>query len=274
LILSELERRSGKPCWELFDLIYGTSIGGIIGASLSLGHSAAETCDFFTTDGPQIFHQLFFGKDGIVEPRYPALPIEMALRKRMGMAKVSDAKTRLGIVSMNIAGAQVEPAFFKSWDSLTGQYLMWQACRATSAAQTYFPLFELDGMVLWDGGVVANSPAMCAYADAVKLWGDQEQVKVLSLGCGVSDSRFDAKGLINAGLLKVGLATLQVVLEGPSDAVDYQLRQMVGNDYYGIQPELIRSVAMDDTSQSAMDARRAAAAAALLQCSAALDEFY
>ena len=184
---------------------------------------------------------------------------------------MAQAQTRLMAVAMNIASQNVAPVFFKSWDE-TGTVPMWAACRASSAAQTYFPAFTWGDCVFWDGGIVANNPAMCALAAAVRLWGWDEKIKVLSLGCGVTDSRFDAAKLINAGLVHVGAATLQVMLEGPSDAVEYQLSQMLDHDFLSIQPDLIQPVAMDATSVEAIGILQASAAAAIAQSTAVLDE--
>ena len=53
-VLVELEKRMGKPCYEVFDMVSGTSIGGILACLISSGKSASEALEFFTTDGPAI----------------------------------------------------------------------------------------------------------------------------------------------------------------------------------------------------------------------------
>ena len=273
LFLAELERRAGRPVHELFDLVAGTSVGGIIGASLCAGKGAEETCGFFTEDGPRIFHHTAFTELHVFEaPRYRAEPLEAALQGRLGETTMAGARTRLLVVAMDLVGDPA-PFFFKSYGGETSSYPMWQACRATSAAQTYFPAYRYGGHCWWDGGIVANSPAMCAYADAVKLWGDEEDYRMLSLGCGQKLELLDYEHLAEAGLLKVGAATLKLVLEGPSDAVDYQCRQVMGNGYYRVQPRLGRAVRLDDASPEAIGALRESAHACILEAGAILDAF-
>ena len=62
-------------------------------------------------------------------------------------------------------------------------YLMRDIAMGTSAAPTYFPPYPLGDQFLIDGGMVANNPASLAYAEAKRLWPDQEVV-LLSLGTG------------------------------------------------------------------------------------------
>ena len=54
-LLEELERRAGCPLWQLFDLVVGTSTGGILAALIASGVPACQMVDFYKTDGPIIF---------------------------------------------------------------------------------------------------------------------------------------------------------------------------------------------------------------------------
>src|SRR6516162_8324692 len=53
--LATFERATGRRIVEHFDLITGTSTGGIIAVGLAMGASAAEICSFYETQGPNIF---------------------------------------------------------------------------------------------------------------------------------------------------------------------------------------------------------------------------
>jgi uncharacterized protein len=57
LVLRDLEHRAGCPAAELFDLIVGTSTGGIIGIGLAVGKRADELADFYPRYGQQIFQR-------------------------------------------------------------------------------------------------------------------------------------------------------------------------------------------------------------------------
>src|SRR5271157_2514121 len=154
-VLIALEAKAGKPCGEIFDMFAGTSIGGIIVCLLALGRSALDSLKFFSEDGPKIFgHQQFLGYSGILRPRYSAQPLEECLRDRLkivppsGLAwepSLSSVKKALLVTAFDLTA--YEPVFFKTPNPDT-DYMLWQVCRATSAAQTYFPAFRLDNMVL------------------------------------------------------------------------------------------------------------------------------
>ena len=64
LVLDYLERESGKPISELFDLCVGTSSGGIIALGLAQAdaagapkYSARDLADFFENSGDKIFER-------------------------------------------------------------------------------------------------------------------------------------------------------------------------------------------------------------------------
>jgi uncharacterized protein len=245
-VLIELERIAGKPYCEMFDMIAGTSIGGILAALLAVGTPAGEAIKFFTEDGPKIFKKSCWRAWGLFCPRYPAQPLESALEARFNGKSISDCKTKLLVASLDLASQN--PFFFENFSGLCPNYPLWQVGRGTSAAQTYFPAFPLDHRILWDGGNVANNPSVCAMADAVNLWGGHELPKqVLSLGCGSQKATLDARTLVNAGFIRNGLATVQMLFEaGPEDA-DYQMTAVLGKNYYRIQPA-IGDLPLDDAS--------------------------
>lgn len=276
-LLVELERRTGKPCCELFDLIAGTSIGGILAALLAAGVPAAETLKFFTEDGPKIFRRRWWRYFGMLGPRYTAEAIEEVLTRRFDTLEV---KTHLLIPAFDLKDHT--PYFFKFAPFQNHEVPLWQAARATSSAQIYFPAFRTflpsGEHVFWDGGNVANNPAVCAYAEAVRRWGSRG-VQMLSLGCGSqgrakeSERRARARSLVNAGALENGLATLTTLFEADGEEVDYQMNQFLGRNYHRVQPVLLQSLPLDDASPDGLLNLQDAAANALRQCGHQLDFF-
>ena len=270
-VLVELERRTGKSCFDLFDMVAGTSIGGILACLISTGRSATEALKFFTEDGPVIFgHQQVFGTHGIIEPRYAAEPIEKCLKARLGDVTLASCKKPLLVPAFDLV--RYAPYFFKSTRPDT-PYLLWQVARATSSAQTYFPAFELNGMILWDGGNAANNPAACAVAEAARAFGRTEPFRVLSLCCGAAQSALPPKQLINAGLVKVGVETMGMLFEANDKLPDYVLRQLMPDSYFRISPTFTHSLSIDGADSSALLALQYEAAACIRDSSAILEAF-
>jgi hypothetical protein len=163
------------------------------------------------------------------------------------------------------------PIFFNNFQSAP-DYLLWQIARGTSAAQTYFPAFRLDDMILWDGGNEANNPSACAMADAYRAWGD-EPMKMLSIGCGETVAKINPKKLVNAGLIRAGLASVALLFEASSNDADYQMRQSLVGNYFRIQPKLTRPLPLDDASDQGIAGLRETAQSCVRDNAEVIDQF-
>ena len=277
-LLVELERRSGRRCCELFDDIWGTSIGGIVGELLAAGVPAVEALKFFTEDGPRIFRKTLRSRaslDGILWPKYPAAPIEAVLQKRFQNLELH---THVGVTAYDLV-KQV-PYFFKFAPYVHHCTELWQAARATSSAQLYFPAFEVllaDARhVFWDGGNVANNPSVCAFAEASR---HGNRTLMLSLGCGAPRPVYGrkalaaAQALVNTNGVRNGVATVTTLFAAGSEDVDYQMTQFLGGNYHRIQPVLDTELPLDDASPAGLRALRDAAANAVRDYGHRLDKF-
>lgn len=251
-VLMEIERRAKRPCYEIFDIVAGTSIGGILASVISTGQSATEVIKFFTEDGPKIFGRVQpFGWGGVLRPRYAAEPLESALKVRLGSATLKDCKVPLLVTAFDLNA--YTPVFFKSTKP-NPNYALWEIGRATSAAQTYFPGFKLDDMILWDGGNAANNPTLCVVAEAFKLWGEHEKFRVLSVGCGAAKSAVAPDKLISPGIVVVGAETLGLLLDANDELPNYIMKQMLfdTDGYFRIQPETTRKLTLDGSDSKAL----------------------
>ena len=261
LILSKIEEYTKKPISTMFDLIAGTSTGGIIALGLTCpskynsrvpAYSASELVDLYMNNAAKIFpdtiwksmHTLW----GLRDERYPSSGIEGVLKDYFGGVRLSQSLTNVLITSYEIE--KRVPFLFKSSYAKNpdrkGEYdfYMWQAGRATSAAPTYFEVFKLTGFqsrdyyALIDGGVFANNPAMCAYAEAKNNYPD-DRLFVLSIGTGTALQGIPYNKAKKWGVVQWAQPILGVVLSGVSDTVDYQLRSMMSKyTYYRLQPSL------------------------------------
>lgn len=195
-ILAKLEEQAGRPIGECFDLIAGTSIGGIIATGLALGKSAKEIRDVFEQRGEDIFTR---GEPtwnpitktarflrGIVKPKYDGTELRKAIEDVVGADTViGDAKTRLLVPTVNMTKGSVQlfktahhPDFFLDHKVKAADVVM-----ATSAAPTFFPMAKIGAAYFVDGGVVANAPDLCAIHEATQfLEAELDDIRVLSIG--------------------------------------------------------------------------------------------
>ena len=139
---------------------------------------------------------------------------------------------------------------------------MRQVARATSAAPTYFPPEKiptadpLQYYALIDGGVIANNPALCAYAEAIKMGRAGEGVLMVSIGTGElrHPLRYDEAN--RWGQLEWAQPVLDVALQGSSETVDYQLQQLLNTGgpsqaYYRFQLSLTADAQEMDNASDA-----------------------
>jgi hypothetical protein len=266
MVLADLEERTGKPTAELFDLIAGTSTGGIIALALTVPGddggprwTANDLVDLYLTEGPRIFHhsigQMFESGLGLLDEKYDAAPLEQALKDYLGETRVSEAVTDVMVASYDLEHRK--PFFFKTDRAKLKpehDWLMREAARATSAAPTYFEPEKLtaDGEVfaLCDGGVFANNPAMSAYAEARRRH-PRAQIRLVSLGTGQLTKKLHYEDVRGWGLIEWARPLLDVVFDGVSDATEYELAQLLPeSDYMRFQTELVgASDALDNANE-------------------------
>jgi patatin-like phospholipase/acyl hydrolase len=238
-VLTEIESKTGKRIAELFDLIAGTSTGGILALALAKPgedgrpqYTASELGDLYEQEGPRIFSRPWWhavvALDNLTDEKYPSEGIESVLEKYFGEARLKDALTEVLVSSYELE--KREPWFFarhKARAKAEDDFPMRFVARATSAAPTYFEPEEVKTMSpsggLVDGGVYANNPAMCAFVEMKKLDPVNEDILLVSLGTGQHTDAIhyaDAKGW---GLAKWAVPILDVVFDGVSDTVDHQM---------------------------------------------------
>lgn len=194
-ILAELESRflDGKSIANCFDIIAGTSTGGIIALGLGSGKTASEIRDIYVERGGSIFPSgSWFTRKlrsfrRLVRYKYDAKVLEGELYRILGSKPFGESKVRLCMPSFE--GRYGEPWIYKTPhhpDYKHDQHeRMVRVGMATAAAPTYFRAFENDGYFMVDGGIWANNPIMNALIDALSCYDiDRRQIRILSLGCG------------------------------------------------------------------------------------------
>ena len=194
LVVAEIERRTGRPAAQLFDLIVGTSTGALLALGLSTGqaaHSAREIADFYEHEGAAIFSTGFatmVSLGGFLGPKYSPRGLKQALGRHFGDARINEARTLVEIPAYEIEDRK--HFFFRSD---VHSFFLRDVARAATAAPAYFPPVTLPvdrrvngkGYVaLIDGGVFANNPAPYALAAASRVRPASSDVLLVSLGTG------------------------------------------------------------------------------------------
>lgn len=186
--LAELEATLGEPLVDHFDLISGTSTGGIIALGLGMGMSAAEILSFYETHGPQIFNNGRLGfLRGLTNAKYSREPLRKALEEVFGARLLGDSKTRLLIPSLNLETGEVHVFKTAHHERFIRDYKekVVDVALATAAAPTFFPAHNLEsGTPLIDGGMWANNPMGTAAVEALGVleW-PKGSIKLLGVGC-------------------------------------------------------------------------------------------
>ena len=234
-IIAAIEARAGNPARELFDLIAGTSTGGIIACGLAAGLPASTLGDFYSQKGGAIFNRSLVDQGtnpaGVRCPRYDPAPLEAALLGVLGGTWLSEVPCDLAIPSycMALPAGWDSPSTRTPWVFSTVNarkdprydFLLRDVARATSAAPTYFPLARItnrggEAFAFADGGLFANNPAMVALTRAM-LWHPGETYLAISLGTGALEAPFNIDRLESAGALEQLAPVLSMEMDGGMD---------------------------------------------------------
>lgn len=293
-ILEEFETQLNCKITDAVDLVAGTSTGGILSCLITspARHSAKSLRDFYFKDGPKIFasdplrklytafsalHSKFrntalvdclasYMTGGFIDQ---SVMTAMSNNEKVRFAQLARSMGHyVGPYSMSQAVVPTlitsydkntpGPLFMKSYDPYWAEFPMASAAAATASAPTYFPSFDFthrdQKYALIDGGVFANNPAMCALADAYRLWGREEDVMLINLDTGTLKNQRDSKKITaNGGLASWAPVITEVCMDGSHDTAAYQALQVLGEDrFFHFQVTLDKMYPMDDASKSTL----------------------
>ena len=191
-VIANLNHMMGGGFSKHFDLITGTSTGGLIALALGLGKSPEEILEFYVKDGPELFgHEGVYQRvsmaiRGMIQPKHSSERLKQSLHRVFGDKRLGHSANRLVIPSFNcLDGSLVmfktahHPLLVKDYVEFARDVAM-----ATSAAPTYFQASRSGvGKSYIDGGVWANSPIVVGILEAIyKLDKRPSEIDVLSIG--------------------------------------------------------------------------------------------
>jgi patatin-like phospholipase/acyl hydrolase len=206
-VLARLEEDLAVSVPNAFDLIAGTSAGGIVALGLGAGLTPRDLVAHFEelaeTVFPRARRRLWRRARQFTSPLYDAKRLRTVLTDVLGSRKLGESSKRLVVPAWDVGRRSVHVFKTPHHERLRRDWRipMVDVAMATSAAPTFFPAARVDGHRLIDGGVWANNPSVIAVAEAVSMLNvPLSAVRVLNVGTTESVShhpkRRDAGGLI------------------------------------------------------------------------------
>jgi Patatin len=283
-ILKKLEERIGKPLGKHFDLITGTSIGGIIALGIAAGIPLSKIEQEFIDKGMSIFPKPVLAPiSGILRPLQPVIhwwrktkavysPIhsssglENILRELFGDLTMKDLhKAHVAITAANLSTGG--PKMFKTPHHeeiyLDADIKVRDVALATSAAPVYFPIHEIEDTQTFfaDGALMGNAPGLFGWLEAkTRLNIPESEISVLAVGTlagtpSISSSTQPNKGALfwlSPGKLRL----LTFLMSQQEQLTNHMLKLLLGLDRYhlidgSLSDEAIGDIDLDDASTTA-----------------------
>lgn len=269
--LAEIERRflDGESIANHFDMIAGTSTGGIIALALAHGLTAQEILDVYVDRGERIFpHAGRLGRLWRIirsagKPLHDQGRLQNELLRIFGDAHLGDAQSRLVVPSFD--GRHGEPFIYKTPhhpDYKKDRHKrMVDVALHTSAAPYYYPGVLDAGYVMMDGGLWANTPVMNALVDALACFDvTREDIRILSIGTGQEAFTIDERSRLGGWLRWRSLRPYYAATRAQSKDSLGQAYLMIGrqNVHRIDVPESDDPIGLDETRRAVRELPRMA----------------
>ena len=201
-VLAGLEARAGEPLARRFDLIAGTSVGGLLALALAFELPVAKIVSLFRERGSEIFStrglptsrvgRLLDLTRAVLGPKYTGEALRAALQEIFDGRRLVDAKHSLVVPAVNVSLSQTKVFKTPHGEMSTGdeRVLAVDVAMATSAAPAYFPSVQVGKYLYADGGIFAVAPDQVALHETEHFLGvPLERVQMLSIGTATAGYR-------------------------------------------------------------------------------------
>lgn len=286
-ILAEIEKYldsqlgTSMPLGQRFDLVVGTSTGGLIALGLAVGKTAKEVLAFYENAGPRIFskeERRWWGS-ALFKPKFRGAALKSCLENELFKDKklLSEiTHPRVAVTSVGLDTGMLRKHASNYFPTHRGreEETLVNCALATTAAPTFFPVKEKmkHSNDLVDGGLVANNPAMIALIDACKILARRDDppkpervyaanVKMLSVGTGqvkplpyycprhMDSFLSNIRWMRNGGLLHWAKPIPEVLISCQSALVEFQMSFFLpGENYLRINPQ-IHPIGLDEVER-------------------------
>ena len=240
-VLAELETALGRPIASHFDLICGTSAGGMLALGLAAEIPAYELKALFEEQGNRIFgcRSLLRRLLGFwLTAKHDSAGLREVLNERFQGSTIGDLKHRVLVPTVNYATGLGQ--FFKTPHhptfELDHQMTVVDVALATAAAPIYFPLARNNRGVFVDGGLVGNAPGLFGLHEVITFLSPNRKAKVRVLAIGTMTIGATVRGdsTLDRGFGQWRGGLFDLMISAQESSVDYMLRQSLGKDYFQI----------------------------------------
>jgi uncharacterized protein len=237
-VLARLEQDLGVTVRDSFDLIAGTSAGGIVALGLGAGLKPKEIVCHYEELVDKVFpasrRRVWRRLRQLRSPIYDAEALRQALTGVLGTRLLGDSTKRLVVPAWDVQRGTVHIFKTPHHTRLTRDWRipMVDVAMATSAAPLFFPAAHVDGHRLIDGGVWANNPAVVAIAEAVSMLNiPLDTITVLNVGT-IDQLTDHPKRLDRGGLLQWAKPIAPLILSASSRGGQGLAEHLIGKSNY------------------------------------------
>ena len=280
-IIADFEEHTRRPFASHFDLLSGTSIGGILTLALASEIPARKIVELLKSHGESIFtpmpEQPFYrplrkklrswtGFDtgrGLKKAKHSNTPLKNLLRELFDDRIIGDLKHRILIPAVN--WTKGGPQFFKTPHhprfTRDQSLSLVDIAMATSAAPIFLPNYVIKGQVYVDGGLVGNAPGLFALHEAETNLPAAKDKEIFLLSIGALSAKVTAnqEQSVDRGLLDWGENLISLMMASQEGVTDFMLKQKLGDSNYHkidefLSPEQSKSINLDITTSGATEA--------------------
>lgn len=233
--LAGIEEKIGDRVARYFDLIVGTSTGGLIALGLGLGFSAEELLRFYEEWGPKIFDRPGISSwlRGWSSPLHDLEGLRTALLEVFRSRRPGTGHRRLLIPSFDLKEGKThvwrigQHPSYQPWEETD----VVDVALSTSAAPVYFPIYQsTKGVPMVDGGIWANCPVLLAVIEAMSVFGwSPQEMRILSLGCALGGVQPEER-LLRGGMLQWATRIPSLFLAAQEEASLAMARALCGEE--------------------------------------------
>lgn len=258
-----LFEKNGRGIYDNVDMFVGTSIGSMLAAGIVYEKkTGTELDELFNVKNANLIMKKniwdyifgYFqmrpmydgkGKRKFIENEFT--DVSLQLKNKYSIFTGYNNSTRT-------------PLIFKSWEPQTGtpngttMDTLHDILDLSSAAPSYFPsVLTKSGIIGMDGGVFANNPCLIAYSNALKLFGENSDIRILSIGTGIKLFNDDMSSSLKWGAIpwitKGNL--IDRILDAPEDEVHNTMNTLtyaLNHKYCRINP-VVDDLPLDNTTE-------------------------